>query len=196
MNKKTLPALAAFRPDTIILDFIDERFDLLQVGRAFVSHSHELQAGGGPAMEWAAGARLIDRMTAEATSLWAAAARRFALLLRTAPALRDARVILHKAPWVTRQVAGADPAANETAIATPIHQQITFGKIVEVAAYGRLMEHYYALMQKVLPEMQTVEVSPDLHVGAGAHMWGASPFHYVDSYYRDFNAKLRVLGIG
>ena len=195
VNKKTLPALAAFKPDTIILDFIDERFDLLQAGRAFVSYSHEFQLAGGPAMDWAQGGRVIDRLAPEATALWSAAARRFALWLSTAPGLRDARVILHKAPWVTRQVAGDDLTPGTAMESTAKRQQITFGKLVEVAAYARLMDRYYALMQAAMPGIQTVEVPPEYHVGAGQHMWGPSPFHYVTGYYRDFNAKLRRLGV-
>ena len=48
----------AYRPTHIILDFIDERYDLLQAGDALITHSWDLQESGYLAQPWAAGARL------------------------------------------------------------------------------------------------------------------------------------------
>lgn len=173
-----LRQLVAFRPTHLILDLIDERFDLLAAGDSLVCDSWELRESGYLAQPAFAGARGIARLSDACEALWLTGARDFMDFVRGTP-LRAARLILHSARW-------AEPA--------PDGFQILPGRDGDTAAHNALLARYEAALLGLNPEMAIV-AAPALRQADPGHMWGLSPFHYTAPYYAEIRRQLASLGV-
>ena len=191
VSKSTLRDIELFKPSFLLLDFMDERFDLLDVDGAIVSLSHDFQACGLAATPWARAGRRVPRDSPEAMEQWTAAVRRFIGWVRR---LGDVVTVLHSAPWVTRAVQGEDIDATPVVPLDTVCQ-ICADRVVDVVRYGALAEDYNRLFGALMPEAAIVRADPGNQIGALGHVWGPSPFHYARSYYGDVGAKLKALGI-
>lgn len=188
LRKTALAALVAHRPTHILLDFIDERFDLLAVGDTLATHSWELETSGYMTQPALAGARSSPRLSPGCENVWMAAAAEFASFIASTP-LRSARLILHEAQWADRytDLAGAQRPM-------PRDQFIWDGRPADPAEHNALLRRYQAALLEAAPWA--------IAVGAGAyriadegHRWGLTPFHYVEDYYREIRRRLAELGI-
>lgn len=184
LAKTALGRLVAFRPTHLILDFIDERFDLLAVGPSTVTRSWELEVSGyldDPAF---VGARTLPRLSPEAEGLWRAGAAEFAAMIRATP-LAEAALILHAARWATiSRPAPGQAGGDLIALA---------GGGDHVARQNDLLGRYEARIAALLP-MARVE-APSSRIADEGHRWGFSPFHYVPEYYALIWDQLVALGI-
>ncbi|WP_309605377.1 DUF6270 domain-containing protein [Phenylobacterium sp.] len=177
LRKTALASLVAFRPTHLIVDFIDERFDLLSAGGTLVADSWELEASGYRRQPALRAARPIPRLSAACERLWLEAAGEFAALIRATP-LAGASLILHGARWA----ALADV-------------EILPGVTADTGAHNDLLARYEAAFTALMPPMARVE-APDLRVADPAHRWGLSPFHYGQDYYAEIWRQLAALGVG
>ncbi len=191
VTKSTLRDIEAFRPRFVLLDFIDERFDLLEIDGAIVALSHDFQACGLGGTPWAQAGRRIARDSAEASQLWNDAACRFVQWIRR---LGSVETVLHRAPWVTRAVQGDDVDGLPT-VALDTVCQICVDRLVSVSRFGALTDEYYSVFKTLMQEAKTIQADPGNLLGALGHVWGLTPFHYAKSYYRDVGTKLRKLGM-
>ncbi len=192
VTKSLMRDIETFEPDFLILDFIDERFDLLEVQGALIALSHDFQACGLGSNTWARTGRRIARDSTEATRIWADAAGQF---VEWARGLKGVETVLHEAPWVSQAVTGDDIDGSEL-VALDAVCQICCDRIVEVPRYAALAQQYNRTFAALMPEAARVQAEPKLLVGALGHVWGATPFHYARSYYLDIAVKLRQLGVG
>lgn len=187
LTKTALAQLVAFRPTHLIFDFIDERFDLLSVGGAIVTHSWELQASGylnRPALK---GARPIPRLAGAAERLWLDGAAEMAAFVRATP-LAGAKLILHGARWADRRLTAAGRLAGiEGAEVLP-------GAPADIAQHNALLARYEAAFEALMPPMARVEAAQH-RLADERHEWGLSPFHYVADYYREIWRQLQALGV-
>jgi hypothetical protein len=187
LRKTALARLVAYRPTHLIVDFIDERFDLLAVGRALASYSGEMARSGYMAQPALSRARLIPRLSASCERLWTEAAGEFAAFVRATP-LRDARLILHSARWATHQ-RGADGRLS------PVSDvEVVAGHPVDIADYNALLERQEATFEALMPPMARVDAQPQ-RLADPAHRWGLSPFHYVPEYYDEVRRQLGQMGL-
>jgi hypothetical protein len=184
LQKTGLAALADFRPTHIIFDFIDERFDLLSVGRALATHSWELDVSGYLKGRAFRKARAIPRLSGACERLWRQGAAEMAAFVRATP-LRDAVLILHSARWAERFGADQQP------LPTP---EILPRRPTSLEAHNRLLADYEAEFTALMPPLVRVE-APQHRVADEAHRWGLSPFHYVPAYYEEIWGQLAALGV-
>jgi hypothetical protein len=188
LTKTGLAALVAFRPTHIIIDFIDERFDLLWVNGALATESWELHESGYLRQRALKGLRRIPRLSAACERLWSDAAGEFSALIRGTP-LRRARLILHSARWAERSL-GADGRER------PVRDvQVLPGRATDLTAHNALLARYEEIFTEVAPALDIVE-APEHRIADEAHQWGLSPFHYVPGYYRSIWRQLEELGVG
>ncbi|WP_091735142.1 DUF6270 domain-containing protein [Phenylobacterium immobile] len=178
LQATALARLAAFRPTHLILDLIDERFDLLAVGDSRVTDSWELRASGYLDQPVFASARPIPRLSPACEALWRQGAADFLALIR-GTRLRDARLILHSARW-------AAPA--------PPDFEILPGRAGDPAAHNALLARYEDYLLQLAPEMVVV-AAPDFRRADPDHVWGLSPFHYTADYYAEITRQLAALGL-
>lgn len=189
LQKTALSAIAEFSPSHIVLDFIDERYDLLQVGEAVITHSWDLKESGYLDQPWAAGARRIPRASDEARALWRAAVPAFVEALRRA-GLLGAKIILHEGEWAQtyRDAAGALQPL-------PDALQIWDGLPASRAEHNALLAETQDRLDAQLHGLVRVKAAPELLIADETHRWGLSPFHYIPDYYRDVLRQLQAAGI-
>jgi Family of unknown function (DUF6270) len=187
LAKTALERLVAFRPTHLIVDFIDERFDLLAAGDSLISDTWELETSGYLERPGLAGARVIPRLSEDCDRLWRRGAEAFAALVRATP-LGEARLILHAARWATHM------RSPDGAI-TPIRDvELKAGRPAEVGDHNRLLASYEEIFLGLMPPMARLEAA-EHRLADASHQWGLSPFHYVPEYYAEIWRQLAPLGV-
>lgn len=187
LQKTALRDLVAFRPTHLILDLIDERFDLLAVGGSVVTHSWELAVSGYLDQPALAGRRPVPRLSLAADLLWRQGLERFAAAIQ-GTSLATAKIILHAARWAHESRRGSGPRRPLSGM------EILSGQPADICAHNALLARYEAQVQALLP-LSAVVAAPDYRVADEAHRWGLSPFHYVPGYYREIWKQLERLGV-
>lgn len=187
LAKQALAALLAFRPTHLIIDLIDERFDLLSVGGAIVTDSWELREAGYLREPALAGAHTIPRLSAACEDLWMQGALDFAAFVKATP-LREAVLILHEAQWAERYV-DAEGAERPFRVV-----EILEGHAAQVSRHNALLRTYQQALISLLPDLKRVE-APQGRTADETHRWGLSPFHYTPSYYDSVREQLHALGV-
>ncbi len=149
--------------DVVVLDLVDEQYDLV-VGSdgGVATRSMEFLRAGGDGVP----SRRVASGSPEFLVRWEAG---WAALVATARRQgRLGRVVVHEAYWARGDAAGG-----------AFDQQ-------RVEAANRTLTYLYARMRKDLPEARFLRVPDRLVVGDPSHRWGPSPVHYVEDYYRAF----------
>jgi hypothetical protein len=189
LQKTALQTIAEFAPTHIILDFIDERYDLLQAGQAVITHSWDLQESGYLAQPWAAQARRIPRTSDAARGLWRAAAPAFVEALRR-HGLLQARIILHEGEWA-RTWRDGEGRLQEL----PDALQVWEGLPASLAEHNALLAETQGRIDALIHGLVRVKADPRFLVADETHRWGLSPFHYIPDYYRDVLRQLKAAGV-
>lgn len=184
--KTGLARLVAFRPTHLILDLIDERFDLLAASGSLVTRSWELCASGYLKQPALAGP-VAPRLSAGCDLLWRQALRQFAEFIEATP-LREAKLILHAAHWADIQ---RDADGRERPLRDP---EILPGQAADIGAYNRLMARYQGWVREALPTASLVQ-APEQAIADADHRWGLSPFHYIAAYHDEIWRQLESLGL-
>lgn len=153
----------ADRVDVLLLDLVDERSGVLDVGGGTVTRLAELWAAGGARAT--AGARHLRLGEDEHLRRWTQAAQRYLRRLEELDLLE--RALLLRTPWASRLEDGT-PMDLPTWMTPP-----------DVA--NRRYEPYFAVLEEA--GVQTVALPDPLAVSSAAHRWGPSPFHYADAAY-------------
>ena len=188
LHKTTIADLIAFRPDALILDLIDERFDILEINGAFVAKSAELARSGVLETPAFADAVVHPRLSEATAKLWREGLRRFA---DTLAQIRPAQTVLHAGVWAQEYV-DLDGARKPF----PEWMQIVDRNGPYLSAHNALLEGYFAEIEAALPGVVTLRPPPELVVGDKSHRWNLSPFHYRQDYYIAMLARFREIGIG
>lgn len=187
LQKTTLGRLVAFQPTHLILDFIDERFDLISTRAGMATYSAELVRSGYLSQPAFRGARPVSRLSPAGDRLWLEAAGAFAALVR-ATELGRAGLILHSARWATHQ------RSPDGEIAPVRGAEIIGGQPADVVAYNHLLEHQEAALTRLMPPMTRI-AAPALRLADPGHQWGLSRFHYVPEYYEEVRRQLASAGL-
>jgi len=178
-GKTFFSSLEQERPDWVVVDLIDERFDVLCTSGSFVTRSSAFQAAG---LDDAHDLALqpVRRMSPDGRTLFAGAAPGFAeRLLEVVP--RE-RIVLHRALWCTRFV--RDGAMEEF----PDERRALCEK-----QNAMLQEGYDALEEALGGAGATIAVDPDRHLADAHHRWELEPYHYVTGYNAHAAQTLRQL---
>lgn len=186
IRKTALARLVGFRPTHLIVDFIDDRHDLLTVGDSLISESWELRESGYLSQSAFAQSRRIPRLSAGCERLWLDGLASFAGLLSATP-LRQAQVILHSARWADHSVAG-DQISPLSGV------EIVPGRPADIDAHNVLLTRYETAFLREVP-MAKVVAAPELRLADEGHRWGLSPFHYIPAYYEAVWRQLEPLGV-
>ncbi|ACG76901.1 hypothetical protein PHZ_c0487 [Phenylobacterium zucineum HLK1] len=186
LRKTALERLMAFRPTHLIFDLIDERFDLISVGDAIVSHTWELEVSGYLEQKAFRARRPIPRLSAACSRLWHEAAAEIAAIVRGTP-LREATLILHVSRWAHAQRTPQGVRPLEGAA-------LLDGQPVDIAEHNALLAAYEARFVEVMPPMARLDAGA-LRLADPGHHWGLSPYHFVPEYYAEIWRQLEPLGV-
>lgn len=154
---------AAADTDLLLVDLVDERGGVIDVGDAFVTKLNEFWQAGG--REATARRPHLPFGSEEHFTLWSEGARRFLGLLDELGLAR--RTVVLRTPWASRYADG-EPLAVPTWMMPPSEAD---------ARYAR----YFAVLESA--GIHAVDLPEDLARTPADHQWGPSPFHYVDDAY-------------
>ena len=177
--KTCFDEFAATTPEWLVIDLIDERFDLLRVGGSYVTRSSAFTAAGLEDRE-EFGFERVRRMSQEGCALFDQAARGFAE--RVLELVPPERVVLHRARWCTRyrDAAGVHPFPQpRIELCRNQNQMLSRGYDTLAAAFGG-----HAVEMTVDPERDLADAG---------HRWELEPFHYQPAYNQAAMARLQAL---
>lgn len=177
-HKTFFTSLAALEPDWLVIDLIDERFDLLRLGGSLVTRSSALQSANLNGQ--LAGSELIKRMSHEGCTMFDDAARTFAA--RVTEVVPASRILLHRALWCPRYRDGDRVRSFEERRFTLCQSQ-----------NDMLNQGYDALAEALGAVGAVIAVDPGAHLADAAHRWELAPFHYEQAYNEHARRRLREL---
>ncbi|HEU4703718.1 MAG TPA: DUF6270 domain-containing protein [Conexibacter sp.] len=180
-GKTFFASLEQTRPDWLLIDLIDERFDVLCTSGSFVTRSSAFQAAGlDDATEL--GLQPIRRMSPDGRALFADAAPAFAQ--RVLELIPRERVVLHRALWCTRFLRGGT-----------VHEFPEERRQLSELQNAMLTDGYDALEEAFGGAGATIDVDPQRHLADAHHRWELEPYHYAPAY-NDYAAQelLRLTG--
>lgn len=165
--EKSLPGLLANTAhDAVVIDLIDERLGILDLGDgAVLSLSTEAVKAG---LTRHAGT-LLRVGDPDFLSRWDAAAQRLINLLQ------DERVILNRVFWAAEDQNGQDLTQK-----------------FPVDLNNQVLDHMYRILQEGL-DCTVIDYPRNLMVADSEHRWGLSPFHFTRGFYVHFLESLREI---
>jgi hypothetical protein len=178
-NKTFFTNMKDATPDWLIVDLIDERFNLLRTPGSFVTQSSAfLNAGldGGLGMDVTELRRLTEHTMALLDSAIAA------FVVRVRELLPPERIILHRAWWMARY-------ARDGVIETFPEDRVTFAECHNAA----LARAYATLEAQLDGAATTVDLGRERYVADAAHRWELEPFHYEPAYNAAAVGRIREL---
>lgn len=176
-DKRFLPELEGERLDWLVVDLIDERFEVLRTPSSYVTCSSAYQGAG---LEGDDGFDRIRRLTDEAAALLEAAAATFAE--RVTAVLPAERVIVHRAHWMTRFRDGGAVHAFPP-------DRVGFAE-----DHNAALDHGYdALEHHLGGRAPTIALDDGRYVADAGHRWALEPYHYEPDYNAAALARLRGL---
>lgn len=143
----------------IVVDFIDERFNVLNYGNSLITESNEFQKIAKENSQYT----LAFKRGIQEETQFREACRKFRLMHQGVP------VILHSSRWATHfsTDAGLEALDKEKYIET----------------MNRSLEMYEDIFVDEVSPIGVVRVSPSLRIADKEHRWGLAPFHYIREYY-------------
>lgn len=160
---------AIARADVILLDLIDERFDLVLLPTGhLLTYSAELAESRFLDEPEVSGYRLLKPGSKERRAYWLEGVEKFFARLQANG--KHPTVLVNKVYWSSciEPGGGAKFTVSQDAI---------------VKANAEL-DWMYAQLRRWVSMDQFMSFTPDNLVADANHRWGVSPFHYVPAYYR------------
>ena len=172
------------RLDLLVLDFIDERFDLLEArtpeGPGYKLDTVEF-APAQATLE-RLGYRRLRRFTSIASALWQRSAKLFLDRMRTDHP--GVRIALHRAPLLDEFEDGKPfPVTDWWA-----HNDEYF------VLFSRMLGTYEQTFLSLGQGVDALSVDPAYRYLRRGHIWGEAPYHYGDAYYVQLVDRIRELG--
>ena len=183
--KTGLSQVIRFRPDVVILDYMDERLDLLVGAGGVVTASSELEASGWDGLEPLRTMRRLDALGDADSMLWRRALDALSTLFMRGGALSGARPILHEAAWAWK----SRDASGRYQDLGP-YMDITDGRSASRAAHNERLQWMYSLTRASIPGLEVVKAPGELIVSDPDHVWGPNPGHYIQDYYAEIWRQL------
>ncbi len=153
--------------DFLIIDLIDERFDIISNFNSTVTFSNELRNNN----ENLQPEIIVKRGTRVEYEMWRQSIKKLKYMI-------DIPIILHKSRLSNK--------INENDSGIEInHNYITM--------MNERMEKYEQIIYQELDIIGTIDVPTDLLISDVNHIWSYSPYHYVKEYY--FEAMKRIFEI-
>lgn len=161
MDKSVWGTIAANDYDILLVDFIDERFNLLRRPEGgLVTLSNEYLSAN-PSRE----GQTIRSQSMEHLQLWERGIRRLIDAMQAQGTLGKLRI--NKAFW-----------------AIPKNVDTVSDEAKKVQAANQFLRNCYAMLATLLPEEAFITYEDSVMQADPAHKWGIAPFHYIPAFYR------------
>lgn len=187
LEKTAISQMSEARPELLVLDLIDERFDLIAYGDAVFNESPEWIGIRGHLASSAGVGRRIPRLSDEAWTLWRDGLDRLRAAFDSG-VLAPSRLILHACLWAGHTLEDGVPQA------LPDRCEIIEGRVTSRALHCDLLCRMYDAVLARFPEAAVIDPPARLRIADPSHRWGAAPFHFIPDYYRALVVAAEALG--
>ena len=177
-GKTFFAQLAEANVDWLIVDLIDERFEVVRTDDSCVTRSSAYVGAGLDATVGADRAR-VRRLTDEADALLAESLRSFAE--RVTAVVPPERVIVHRAGWLTRYRDG-------DAISDFPEDRAAFAE-----RHNDVLDRAYDHLEAHLGGAATIALDRGRFTADAGHRWDLEPYHYEPAYNAEAIDRLRSL---
>lgn len=173
----------------ILVDFIDERFDLMKIGKAYITLSNEVETSG----------ITRDYLKEKQFGIWSARVKKKRLrshyyvgARRLEEYIRDfakrLKRIYPEEHILLHRVKMQDYYLNSDGNVC----KFPLNHLYNNARINRLLDYMYDYLESCLPHAPVIDFS-DVYYADQNHKWGLSPMHYQTEYYdRVFKEILRI----
>ncbi|MDQ6600383.1 DUF6270 domain-containing protein [Bacillus salipaludis] len=177
LNKSILNTLIEEPSDYLIIDLIDERFNLVQINNSIITMSNELKGSG-----------LLDkfnyveinRFENNVFDLWKKSVDEcFNAIFKV---YDPSQVILHKTIWREKYL----DKSGEIKSFSP-------SMINGIKKQNNLLISYYEYIESFITKINIIDMTDIDLLSSENHIWGLSPYHFEDKYYEIFNNKLNEI---
>jgi uncharacterized protein DUF6270 len=176
-GKTFFASLEEARPDWLLIDLIDERFDVIRTAGSFVTRSSALQSAQlAPTVEL--DFEVVPRLSDDGLALFDDAAAEF--VRRIVEILPPERVVVHRAVWLERFRYHGETLRFDT-------QRLEFARLQNTA----LERGYHTLLHHLGDQAGVLTLSPVRYAADAHHRWELEPFHYEPAYNREAVRHLR-----
>ncbi|WP_430910840.1 DUF6270 domain-containing protein [Methylobacterium sp. sgz302541] len=175
-EKTAIDTILSSAPDYLILDFIDERFDLMKIQDSMITDSRYQKDFGVLNNNHFVVEGVVPRSDPATTELWKQSCT--AIIETLLSRLKPEQIILHRC-----RLALEYQSAGERKTFSGYHAKLT-------ETFNPIFQEYEAFFLSQLPGCRTIRVTDDLVVGDDDHRWKLQPFHYVPAYYEAFLDRL------
>jgi hypothetical protein len=155
LDKSTLSLITSTTHDVLLIDFVDERFNLLLTGRSLFSYSGELEKSGLEVGDRCQVAPDSDTFRA----LWLAGFDRFL------SSVDPLKVVLNRAYWAERFPDGSDASS-----------------VGWIRRNNAMLQRLYDMVDQHW-SLKCIDYPPGLAVADPQHRWGVAPYHYTRPFY-------------
>lgn len=170
--RRRLPSL---KFDYMLMDFIDERHDVLEVEPGvYLTLTEELKLTGYLRRNRPAAESIIECGSTRHKILWLRALTRFVKLCEDLQ-IRD-KILVNRTYWATRLATGGD---------------IPGTSLSYTRRHNGVLDWMYHMIEPMLAPEQLLSVPGAKMVSTLNHRWGPSPFHYDDAYYECLKGRLK-----
>ncbi|UVL79871.1 DUF6270 domain-containing protein [Pseudomonas putida] len=161
--------------DVILVDLIDERFDVLALATGqIITHSNELVESGLLTELEGSSFRRIPQGTPERRSLWLEGMKCFIALLKKHNKLDQ--LVVNSVFWAER-------FESDSSALFPVAQ-------ASIEKANAELSWMYDELSKEVKSNQFLRFAPEFLSADENHRWGVSPFHYCERYYKEALAQL------
>lgn len=159
--------------DVLLMDFIDERLNIIDLGNTRITKSKELVNSGfinkfDRVIE-------IDRLEMD-IKLWEKACDEF--FSRIIKCVDPRRIILLEAFWAEKYIGKKG-----------LFYSFPKNSISNISLHNNLLRSYYSYFKNTFKKCQVI--SSGVAIANESHLWGLSPFHFVSSWYEDMAIKIQ-----
>lgn len=179
LAKTFFASLVEARPGWLVIDLVDERFDLLRTRGSYVTRSSAFEAAG---LERGAGLEFepVRRMWGQGRALFDRAAELFAeRVMRVVPA---ERVVIHRALWCTSY-------RNDGEVLPFPPDRLKLCQL-----QNDMLEQAYDRLERAFDgRARVIGVDPGTHYADAHHRWQLEPYHYEPAYNAEAAGRLLAL---
>lgn len=179
-NKSIFPQIVQKKPETIIIDLIEERYDLIKVGNSFITRSDE-QIKINPSIKKYPEEMIVRRDSDLAQKLFESNANLFCNKINTL--FPDIKIVLHNARYSDYYISNGK-----------IFRFDDF-KCTQNKKYNFRLDYYLSILSGNINNSFVISIDKELSIANSNHKWGLSPFHYIDEYYEEFIKKLQLIAV-
>lgn len=152
--------------DLLLVDFIDERFNLIENQEAVCSKSTEFVRSG--ILKDHQFELEIESGSERFMTLWIRGWEEFLRLMMATNNIE--KVVLNKVYWAKTSIQGASFSPSYTD--------------EQISKMNAFLDKLYTVAEKLLAKENVIQAyKPQQLVADASHRWGSAPFHYDNSYY-------------